>query len=81
MLYPYRFEPDAGGLLVQFIDVPEAHTFAPTEAEAGGDNALDYLIAALGGYINLGRGLLLEVHAETLRTGARDSHGGLIELS
>jgi antitoxin HicB len=53
--FPYRFEPESGGMLVQFIDVPEAHTFAPTEADAGGDNALDCLIAALGGYIRLGR--------------------------
>jgi antitoxin HicB len=53
--FPYRFEPDADGVLVQFIDVPEAHTFAPIEAEAGGEQALDCLIAALGGYIKLGR--------------------------
>ena len=52
--YPYRFEPQQAGVLVQFIDVPEAHSFSPTEAEAGGDNALDCLIAALGGYIRLG---------------------------
>jgi antitoxin HicB len=54
--FPYRFEPqEAGGVLVQFIDVPEAHTFGATEADAGGDNALDCLIAALGGYMRLGR--------------------------
>lgn len=54
--FPYRFEPDeAGGVVVQFIDVPEAHTSGPTEADAGGDNALDCLITALGGYIKLGR--------------------------
>jgi antitoxin HicB len=53
--FPYRFEPDAGRVLVQFIDVPEAHTFGATDAEAGGDNALDCLIAALGGYIRQGR--------------------------
>jgi antitoxin HicB len=54
--YSYRFEPqEAGNVMVQFIDVPEAHSFGPTEAEAGGDNALDCLIAALGGYIKLGR--------------------------
>jgi antitoxin HicB len=53
--FPYRFEPESGGVLVQFIDVPEAHTFAPTEADAGGENALDCLIAALGGYMRLGR--------------------------
>jgi hypothetical protein len=53
--FPYRFEPDAGGVAVQFIDVPEAHTFGGTEAEAGGDNALDCSITALGGYVKLGR--------------------------
>jgi antitoxin HicB len=54
--FPYRFEPqEAGGVVVQFVDVPEAHTFGATEAHAGGDNALDCLIAALGGYIRLGR--------------------------
>ena len=47
--FPYRFEPqEAGGVLVQFMDVPEAHTSGPTEADAGGDHALDSLIAALG---------------------------------
>jgi antitoxin HicB len=55
--FPYRFEPDAGGVLVQFIDVPEAHTFGSTEANAGGAKAVDCLIAALGGYIKLGREL------------------------
>lgn len=54
--FPYQFEPEeSGGVLVQFIDVPEAHSFGATEAEAGGDNALDCLITALGGYIKLGR--------------------------
>jgi antitoxin HicB len=53
--FPYRFEPDAGGVAVQFIDVPETHTLGGTEANAGGDNALDCLIAALGGYVQLGR--------------------------
>ena len=53
---PYEFEPqESGGVLLQFVDVPEAHTSGPTEAAAGGDNALDCLIAALGGYIKLGR--------------------------
>lgn len=54
--FPYRFEPqESGGVLVQLIDIPEAHTFAATEADAGGDYALDCLISALGGYIRLGR--------------------------
>lgn len=53
--FPYRFEPEErGGVLVQFADVPEAHTFGVNEAEAAA-HALDCLIAALGGYIQLGR--------------------------
>jgi len=52
--FPYQFEPDETGVLVQFIDVPEAHTAGATEADAG-DDALDCLVAALGGYIKLGR--------------------------
>jgi antitoxin HicB len=56
--YPYRLEPDdAGGMLLQFIDVPEAHTVAPTVPNATTDPALDCLIAALGGYIKLGRAI------------------------
>jgi hypothetical protein len=48
--FPYRFEPQAsGGVLAQFVDAPEAHTFGASEAEAGGDDALDCLIAALRG--------------------------------
>jgi antitoxin HicB len=54
--FPYRFERQrSGGVLVQFVDVPEAHSFGVTEADAGGENALDCLIAALGGYLKLGR--------------------------
>jgi antitoxin HicB len=53
--FPYAFEPEeSGGVLLQFVDVPEAHTSAATEAAAG-DQALDCLVAALGGYIKLGR--------------------------
>ena len=53
--FPYVFEPDeAGGVLVQFVDVPEANTFGATE-KAAGEQALDCLIAALGGYMKLGR--------------------------
>ncbi len=53
--YPYICEPEeSGGVLVQFIDVPEAHTAGTTEAAAG-EQALDCLIAALGGYIRLAR--------------------------
>ena len=54
--FPYRLEPEqTGGALIQFVDAPEAHTVAPTAATAGGEPALDCLIAALGGYIKLGR--------------------------
>ena len=54
--FPYAFEPEeSGGVLVQFVDVPEAHTVGAIEAAAGGDRALDCLIAALGGYIKLAR--------------------------
>ncbi len=54
-VFPYAFEPEeSGGVLVQLIDVPEAHTSGATEAAAG-EQALDCLIAALGGYIKLGR--------------------------
>ncbi len=53
--FPYAFEPDqSGGVLVQFVDVPEAHTSGANEAAAG-EQALDCLIAALGGYIKLAR--------------------------
>jgi len=56
--FPYRFEPEqTGGALIQFVDVPEAHTVAPTAADTAGDPALDCLIAALGGYIKLGRAI------------------------
>jgi len=54
--FPYRFEPEESGVLVQFIDVPEAHTVGATEADAS-EHALDCLIAALGGYIKLGRAI------------------------
>ena len=53
--FPYAFEPDqSGGVLVQFVDVPEAHTSGANEAAAD-EQALDCLIAALGGYIKLAR--------------------------
>jgi antitoxin HicB len=53
--FSYAFEPEeCGAVLVQFVDVPEAHTFGADEAAAAGQ-ALDCLIAALGGYIKLGR--------------------------
>src|SRR3546814_10901680 len=53
--YPYDVTRDAGGFfLLQFADVPEAHTDGETreEAEAG---ALDCLLAALGAYLELRR--------------------------
>ena len=53
--FPYTFAPEqSGGVLLQFVDVPEAHTSDASEAAAG-DQALDCLIAALGGYIRLAR--------------------------
>ena len=53
--FPYTFESEeSGGVLVQFVDVPEAHTSGASEAAAG-EQALDCLIAALGGYIKLAR--------------------------
>jgi antitoxin HicB len=53
--FPYAFEPEeSGGVLLQLVDVPEAHTSAASEAAAG-DQALDCLVAALGGYVKLGR--------------------------
>jgi antitoxin HicB len=53
--FPYAFEPEEpGGVLLQFVDVPEAHTSGASEATAA-ERALDCLIAALGGYIELGR--------------------------
>ena len=56
--FPYRLEPEpTGGALIQLIDVPEAHTIAPSAADTDEDPALDCLIAALGGYIKLGRAI------------------------
>jgi hypothetical protein len=53
--FRYAFEPEeSGGVLVQFVDVPEAHTTGATET-AGGEQALDCPIAALVGYIKLCR--------------------------
>ena len=53
--YPFTAERDeAGFFLVTFPDVPEAGTDGETEAEALSE-AADSLIAALGGYIELGR--------------------------
>ncbi|MCE3247627.1 MAG: HicB like antitoxin of bacterial toxin-antitoxin system [Geminicoccaceae bacterium] len=64
--FPYEFEPEeSGGALLQFVDVPEAHTSGATEAAAG-EQALDGLIAALGGYIRLGR----EIPARARRAAA-----------
>ena len=55
--FPYRLEPDdAGGILLELIDVRETHTFAPTATDAGDGLALDGLIAALGS-IELGRAI------------------------
>ena len=54
--FPYRSEPqETGGGLMQFLDVGRHTPSVSTEGDAGGDHALDCLIAALGGYIKLGR--------------------------
>ncbi len=39
---------------MQFVDIPEAHTSGANEAAAG-EQALDCLISALGGYVKLAR--------------------------
>jgi len=55
--YPYEIEQDeAGFFLVTFPSVPEAHTDGGSREEAEA-NALDCLLAALGGYIELRREL------------------------
>lgn len=46
--YPYSIEDDEGAKLVQFVDVPEAHTYE-------GEDLEDCLVCALGGYVDLGR--------------------------
>ena len=49
--YPYEIREDEGGFfLLTFPDVPEAGTDGETREEAE-ENALDCLMAALGGYI------------------------------
>jgi antitoxin HicB len=53
--YPYEISRDADGrFLLQFPDVPEAHTDGATEAEAM-EGAADVLLAALGGFIETRR--------------------------
>lgn len=55
--YPYDVRKDRGGFfLLTFPDVPEAGTDGETRAEAEA-GALDSLLAALGGYIELRRDL------------------------
>jgi antitoxin HicB len=49
--YPVTIEPDDNGtLLVSFVDVPEAHTFADDEGEITA-RARDCVLTALEGYI------------------------------
>lgn len=55
-IFPYDAERDDGVWLVSFPDVPEAHTEVDDPAETPAQ-ALDCLIAALGGYIELRRDL------------------------
>lgn len=57
LAYPYEVEQDeAGFFLLSFPGVPEAMTDGSTRADAEA-NALDCLLAALGGYIELRREL------------------------
>jgi antitoxin HicB len=44
--YPYTLEPDDGTVLLQFVDVPIAHTFGETEDSAV-SHALDALETAM----------------------------------
>jgi antitoxin HicB len=49
--YPITLEPDDNGtLLVLFVDIPEAHTFAANEDEISA-RATDCVLTALEGYI------------------------------
>ncbi len=54
--FSYRVESGDGGYLVQFVDVPEAHTSGKTGRRARAA-ACDCLIAALGGYLELRRAI------------------------
>ena len=52
MRYPVRLKTDDNGTyLVSFPDVPEAHTFGESKADAL-DHAQDALLTALDGYIS-----------------------------
>ncbi len=53
-VYPADIEGDEGHLLLSFPDVPEAHTEARTRRQLA-PRARDCLVAALGGYVALGR--------------------------
>ncbi len=57
-LYPFTLEPEEDGSAVNvaFPDVPGARTFGADEAEAKA-LAEDCLIAALGGYVEMGKPL------------------------
>ena len=54
LAWPARLEAREGTVLVSFPDVPEALTEGATRAEALSE-AVDCLVAALGGYVNEGR--------------------------
>ena len=54
LAWPARLEAREGTALVSFPDVPEALTEGATRAEALSE-AVDCLVAALGGYVNEGR--------------------------
>lgn len=52
--WPARIEPDGGGFMVSFRDVPEALTGADTSAEILSE-AADALTVALAGYVEAGK--------------------------
>lgn len=57
-VYDAEFTPEDGGYVVTFPQVPEAVTEADTLEDAR-EQAVDALVAALGGYIKFGRPLPL----------------------
>lgn len=56
LAYPATLTPDDGAICVDFVDVPEAHSFGATEAEAL-EHATDALAVALSLYVESGRDL------------------------
>lgn len=56
LAYPFELAPDDARFAVRFPDVPEAHTFGDTEADAEA-SAVDCLVAALSFYVEDGQPL------------------------